>query len=78
MKVIHDIFSRFFNKFGNVFFLLIQNESPYKIAMVITLNVLGMTTNGKCDTVNNVYSVLNCKYDYLSYPHLHGFIGCYY
>jgi hypothetical protein len=36
MNIIHDVFSRFFMRVGNVSVQLLQNENPYIIAMVIT------------------------------------------
>jgi hypothetical protein len=37
-----------------------------------------MTTRDKYDTVNSEYSVPKCIRDQSQYPHLLGYINCYY
>jgi hypothetical protein len=63
-------------KFVMFLFSFYKTRALIKLPWLVLVNVLGMTTKGKCDTVNKEYTVLNCKYDLLSYPHLFGYIIC--
>jgi hypothetical protein len=77
MNVIH-IFSRFFMRVGNVLFSYYKTEDLIWLQRLLHMYVLGITTKGKCDTVNSEYTVSNNKYYHLSYTHLFGYINCYY
>jgi uncharacterized protein VirK/YbjX len=78
MNVIIDIFNRFITAVCNTSDELLQKEEPYMFAMVISYIDLRFTTKDKCDTVNSEYTVPNSKYDHSTYPHLLGYINCFY
>jgi hypothetical protein len=66
----------FLTKLVMFLFSFYKTRALIRFPLLVLVKVLGMNTKGKCDTVNKEYTVLNCKYDHLSYPHLFGYNSC--